>query len=115
MLVAQRFFGGKGRVVTGSGPRRWLEIGFRGLDWIPFLVINALDLPRKTLFRKWNPPLRDCATLLFYAAQDGRSLAGRGEIVYLLATWTNAVSLIGFVDVFSRSASTTRHPASLTC
>jgi SAM-dependent methyltransferase len=67
VLVAQRFFGGKGRVVTRSGPRRWLEVGLRGLNWIPFLIINALELPRKTIFRKWNPPLRDCATLYFYA------------------------------------------------
>jgi SAM-dependent methyltransferase len=67
VLVAQRFFGGKGRVLAGTGGRHWLEVVSRGLNWIPFLIINALELPRKTLFGKWNPQLRDCATLFFYA------------------------------------------------
>jgi SAM-dependent methyltransferase len=67
VLAAQRFFGGGGRVLAGSGRRHWLEVASRGLNWIPFLIVNALELPRKTLFRKWNPPLRDCATLFFYA------------------------------------------------
>jgi len=67
IYISQRFFGGSGRILRHSSGALLKSLVVCGLNWIPFLIVNSLELPRKTLLRKWNDPLRDCATVFFYA------------------------------------------------
>ena len=67
VLVSQRFFGGNGRILSGSRKLRLYSLVLSTLNWIPFLMICSLETIRKNLFTLLNDPLRDCATLYFYA------------------------------------------------
>ena len=69
VLVAQRFWGGSGRVLSHSRRLRLYSLVLGTLNWIPFLIICCLEGIRKNLFRFLNDPLRDCATLYFFASK----------------------------------------------
>lgn len=75
VLVAQRFLGGDGRISHVSKRARLSSTLLCNLNWIPFTMINALEFLRRTLARGSSHPLKDCATLYFYARKTTTALA----------------------------------------
>jgi SAM-dependent methyltransferase len=77
VLSSQRFFGGDGLFRTYPRSALAKSMVLCNLNWIPFLVVNAFEGIRKTVFRRWTNPFEDCASLYFYARkqlpQDGMS------------------------------------------
>ncbi|SRR5687767_9209424 len=67
ILASQRFFGGSGRIITSSLKMRFYSMVLGTLNWLPFLTACVLESIRRSLFRKLYDPLRDCATLYFFA------------------------------------------------
>jgi SAM-dependent methyltransferase len=79
VLVAQRLWGGNGRILNRSNELRlYLSLGIGTLNWIPFLLVCLLEGVRRNVF--WplldllgfpQDPFRDCGTLYFYARRVG--------------------------------------------
>lgn len=66
ILVAQRYFGGNGRIETRS-KRRALAVIRCNLNWLPFLVVNLLEITRRHLLGEKASLYQNCATIFFYA------------------------------------------------
>ncbi len=71
VLVAQRFFGGNGRISRQSKRERLYSTLLCNLNWIPFLIINVMEFLRKKLAPERDKPFKDCSTLYFYARKRG--------------------------------------------
>ena len=67
VLVAQRFFGGNGRIMTESKRSFLASVLLCNLNWLPFVIICALETARKKIFRRFNNQFRDAATFYFFA------------------------------------------------
>ena len=74
VLDAQRFFGGNGSIYGGSRRARIHSTVLCSLNWVPFLITNAMEFSRRRLLRRLDDPFKNCATLYFYA----RKVGGRG-------------------------------------
>lgn len=66
VLDAQRFFGGGGSIVRTSKRAQRNTTVLCNLNWIPFLIVNAMEFARRRL-RLLGDPFKNCATLYFYA------------------------------------------------
>lgn len=66
VLDAQRFFGGSGSIVKNPQEGRRYSIIVCNLNWVPFLIMNAMEFARRRL-RLLGDPFKNCATLYFYA------------------------------------------------
>lgn len=68
ILASQRLFCGSGIIVLDESLKvKIMSFIACTLNWIPFLVANMFELIRKSIFKKWNDPLKDTATLVFCA------------------------------------------------
>jgi len=66
VLDAQRFFGGGGSIVKSPKRARLNTTILCNLNWVPFLIVNAMEFARRRL-RMLGDPFKNCATLYFYA------------------------------------------------
>jgi hypothetical protein len=65
-MPCRRFFEGPGRVP--ANPNKFiLTAGLGTLNWVPFLVANALEFVRWTVFSRFYDPLKYVSTLYLYA------------------------------------------------
>ncbi len=74
ILVGQRFFGGCGRIYGDSLRVRLQSMLLSNLNLVPFFILNILEFVRKRLFLRFNQPLKDCATLYFYARKKDAAI-----------------------------------------
>jgi hypothetical protein len=65
VLASQRWFGGDGRINQKSRGSWLYTTVLCNLNWLPFLSVNLLTWIRQSVFKV--DPLKDCATLYFYA------------------------------------------------
>lgn len=71
VLDAQRFFGGTGSIVKSPSGAKLRSTILCSLNWVPFLITNAMEFARRRL-RRLDDPFKNCATLYFYARKVTR-------------------------------------------